>query len=147
MLPGGALPASANKRAPTAWLPVHVAPPAFSPQPHLPWSTQQRCPCQMCRRVEPLRLTSHIDVTLQVPTTVSPVPEMPASAASQGATPPNTRLVDNLARFPAVKPRSLDWLLKLVDALYKNKATKVPGACHWGSSFSQMRCHSCCNNA
>ena len=77
-----------------------------------------------------------MDASLQVPTTVSPVPEVPASAASQGAAPPNTRLVDNLSRFPAVKPRSLDWLLKLVEALYKNKATKVRGAWHQGSSLS-----------
>ena len=72
-----------------------------------------------------LRLLSHNDSSLQVPTTVSPIPDMPASAAPQGPTPPNTRLVNNLARFPDVKPRSLDWLLKLVEALYKNKATKV----------------------
>ena len=87
-------------------------------QPQLPWCTQQTLSCQWCQQVQ-------LDVSLQVPTTVSPIPEVPASAAPQGATLPNTRLIDNLARFPDVKPRSLDWLLKLVDALYKNKATKV----------------------
>ena len=96
---------------------------AVCPMPDVPASAAFKAP-------------PHIDVSLQVPTTVSPVPEMPASAASQGPTTPNTRLVDNLARFPAVKPRSLDWLLKLVEALYKNKATKVRGGWHSGSSSS-----------
>lgn len=75
----------------------------------------------------------YVDISLQVPTTVSPMPEVHAKAAAQDRTSPNTRLIDNLARFPAVKPRSLDWLLKLVEALYKNKATKVGGAWHLGA--------------
>ena len=38
---------------------------------------------------------------------------------------PNSQLLDALAAYPDVKPRSTEWALKLIDALYKSKKAKV----------------------